>query len=131
MALSSDWHFFILITLFLCFCFCFCLYLYFIFLSLVTTVLPCPLELAGGLLTNHQCFDLWTTKHIKHKSNRSSIACSAIAWQSPPFCGSSNLLTKPTSFQTTRDFTRQASLISLHSQPRKFTVVTLTVRRYL
>ena len=53
-ALSSDWHFFISITLFLCFCF----YLYFLFLSLVTTVLPCPLELTGGLLTNHQCFDL-------------------------------------------------------------------------
>ena len=46
------------ITLFLCFCFCF-LYLP------VTTVLPCPLELAGGLLTNHQCFDLWTTRIYK------------------------------------------------------------------
>ena len=65
------------ITLFLCFCFC--LYLYFSFLSLVTTVLPCPLELTGGLLTNHQCFHLWTTKTYKHKNNRSSIACSAIA----------------------------------------------------
>ena len=51
-ALSSDWHFFISITLFLCFCF------YFLFLSIVTTVLPCPVELTGGLLTNHQCFDL-------------------------------------------------------------------------
>ena len=39
-------------------CFCF----NFLFLSLVTTVLPCPLELTGGLLTNHQCFDLWTTR---------------------------------------------------------------------
>ena len=28
-------------------------------LSLVTTVLPCPLELTSGLLTNHQCFDLY------------------------------------------------------------------------
>ena len=53
--------FFISITLFLCFCFC----LYCFFLSLVTTVLPCPLELIGGLLTNHQCFDLWTTKKYK------------------------------------------------------------------
>ena len=49
---------FISITLFLCFCF-------YLFLSLVTTVLPCPLELTGGLLTNHQCFDLWTTKIYK------------------------------------------------------------------
>ena len=50
-------------SLFLCFCF----YLYFLFLSLVTTVLPlpCPLELTGVLLTNHQCFDLWTTKIYK------------------------------------------------------------------
>ena len=48
------------ITLLLCFCF----YLYFLFLS-VTTVLSCPLELTGGLLTNHQCFDLWTTKIYK------------------------------------------------------------------
>ena len=47
-----------------CFCvFCFCFY--FLFLSLVTTVLPCPLELTGGLLTNHQCFDLWTTRIYK------------------------------------------------------------------
>ena len=50
---------------------CFCVfvfvfvYLYYLFLSLVTTVLPCPLELTGGLLTNHQCFDLWTTKIYK------------------------------------------------------------------
>ena len=49
------------ITLFLCLCFCF----YFLFLSLVTTVLPCPLELTGRLLTNHQCFDLWTTRIYK------------------------------------------------------------------
>ena len=60
-ALSSDWHFFISITLFLCFCF----YFNFLFLSLVTTVLPRPLELTGGFLTNHQCFDLWTTKIYK------------------------------------------------------------------
>ena len=45
-----------------CVIFCFCLYLYSLFLSSVTTVPPCPLELTGGLLTNHQCFDLWTTK---------------------------------------------------------------------
>ena len=51
--------FFISITLFLCFC------VFFLFLSLVTTVLPCPLELTGGLLTNHQWFDLWTTKVYK------------------------------------------------------------------
>ena len=38
------------------------IFIYFLFLSLVTTVLPCLLELTGGLLTNHQCFDLWTTK---------------------------------------------------------------------
>ena len=38
---------------------------FFLFLSLVTTVLPCPLELTGGLSTNHQCFDLWTTKVYK------------------------------------------------------------------
>ena len=47
---------------------CFCVYVFaliFLFLSLVTTVLPCPLELTGGLLTNHQCFDLWTTKIYK------------------------------------------------------------------
>ena len=75
------------ITLFLCFLF--------LFLSLVTTVLPCPLELTGGLLTNHQCFDLWTRKIYKTLKNRSSIACSAIA---SAICGSSNLLTKPTSF---------------------------------
>ena len=49
------------ITLFLCFCSCF----YFLFLSLVTTVLPCPLELTGGLFTNHQSLDLWTTKIYK------------------------------------------------------------------
>ena len=46
-----------------CFCVCFCFN--FLFLSLATTVLPCPLELTGGLLTNHQCFDLWTTKIYK------------------------------------------------------------------
>ena len=47
-----------------CFCFlCFCFN--FLFLSLVTTVLPCPLELSGGLLTNHQCLDLWTTRIYK------------------------------------------------------------------
>ena len=46
-------------------CFFFCLYLYFLFLSLVATVLPCSLELTGGLLTNHQCFDLWTTRIYK------------------------------------------------------------------
>ena len=50
------------ITLFLCFCF----YFYFLFLSLVTTELSCPLELTGGLLTNHQCFDLWTTRIYKN-----------------------------------------------------------------
>ena len=47
---------------------CFCVYVFvfiFYFSSLVTTVLPCPLELTGGLLTNHQCFDLWTTKIYK------------------------------------------------------------------
>ena len=43
---------------------CFCVFVLFTFicccfLSLVTTVLVCPLELTGGLLTNHQCFDLW------------------------------------------------------------------------
>ena len=53
--------FFISITLFLWLCFCF----NFLFLSLVATVLPCPLELTGGLLTNYQCFDLWTTKIYK------------------------------------------------------------------
>ena len=51
-----------------CFCvFVFVFFSYFLFLSLVTTVLPYPLELTGGLLTNHQCFDLWTTKkYIKY-----------------------------------------------------------------
>ena len=58
-ALSSDWHIFISITLFLF------LFFIFYFLSLATTVLPCPLELTGGLLTNHQCFDVWTTKIYK------------------------------------------------------------------
>ena len=50
---------------------CFCFYVFaliFLFLSLVTTVLPCPLELTGGLLINHQCFDLWTTRiYITYK----------------------------------------------------------------
>ena len=49
------------ITLFLCLCFCF----YFLFLSLETTVLPSPLQLTDGLLSNHQCFDLWTTRIYK------------------------------------------------------------------
>ena len=45
--------------------FCVFIFFYFLFLSFVNTVLPCPLELTGGLLTNHQCFDLWTTKTYK------------------------------------------------------------------
>ena len=49
-----------------CFCVFVFVYIYiFLFLSLVTTVLSCPLELTGGLLTNHQCFDLRTTKIYK------------------------------------------------------------------
>ena len=47
------------------FVFCFYLYLYVLLLSLVTTVLPSLLELTGGFLINHQCFDLWTTKIYK------------------------------------------------------------------
>ena len=43
-------------------CFCVYVFAFIFFLSLVTTVLPCPLELTDGLLTNHQCFDLWTTR---------------------------------------------------------------------
>ena len=51
---------------------CFCVFVFvfvfvyiYIFLFLSSTVLPCPLELTGGLLTNHQCFDLWTTRIYK------------------------------------------------------------------
>ena len=53
----SDRHFFINHTFFV-----FLFFYSFLYLLLVTTVQLCPLELTGGLLTNHQCFDLGTTK---------------------------------------------------------------------